>query len=112
MLALFAKSHGCRDLVALDAATGQRRWYRTVEITTPGPADQLDRHRGGDRRRSDDRVRHRRRAEPVDLLRRRLHARPGRRRSDWVATVSRCAGGLRRLVVHSSTVDKAPWVGR
>jgi hypothetical protein len=35
VLALFAKSHGCRDLVALDAATGQRRWYRTVEITTP-----------------------------------------------------------------------------
>ena len=28
-----------------------------------------------------------------------------------VATVSRCAGGLRRLVVHSATVDKAPWVG-
>jgi hypothetical protein len=31
--------------------------------------------------------------------------------SDWIATVSRCAGGLRRLVVHSTTVDKAPWVG-
>jgi outer membrane protein assembly factor BamB len=34
VLALFAKSHGCRDLIALDAATGQRRWYRTIEITT------------------------------------------------------------------------------
>jgi hypothetical protein len=46
VLALFAKSHGCRDLVALDAATGQRRWYRTVEITTPGPVDQRDREPG------------------------------------------------------------------
>jgi hypothetical protein len=31
--------------------------------------------------------------------------------TDAVATVSRCAGGLRRLVVHSPTVDQAPWVG-
>lgn len=34
VLALFAKSHGCRDLIALDAATGDRRWFRTVEFTT------------------------------------------------------------------------------
>lgn len=34
VIALFAKSHGCRDLIGLDAATGDRRWYRTLEITT------------------------------------------------------------------------------
>jgi outer membrane protein assembly factor BamB len=36
VVALFAKSHGCRQAVGLDAGTGARRWYRTMEI--PGEA--------------------------------------------------------------------------
>lgn len=28
----FRKSHGCRDLTALDAGTGARRWYRTAPV--------------------------------------------------------------------------------
>jgi hypothetical protein len=47
----------------------------------------------------------------VDLLRDGCTLDPAVVGPDWIATVSRCAGGLRRLVVHSTTVDKAPWVG-
>ncbi|MBI1757654.1 MAG: PQQ-binding-like beta-propeller repeat protein [Actinobacteria bacterium] len=32
VLVAFRKLDGCRDLVALDAGTGVRRWYRTAEI--------------------------------------------------------------------------------
>lgn len=32
VVALFKKSHGCRQAVALDAALGTRKWYRTLEI--------------------------------------------------------------------------------
>jgi putative pyrroloquinoline-quinone binding quinoprotein len=111
VLALFAKSHGCRDLVALDAATGQRRWYRTVEITTParltsstgtgvvtGGGQMIAFDTGGGLNRWTYS------AEGCTLD-------PAVVGPDWIASVSRCAGGLRRLVVHSSTVDKAPWVG-
>jgi hypothetical protein len=111
VLALFAKSHGCRDLVALDAATGQRRWYRTVEITTSarltsatgtavvtGGGTQIAVDTGGGLNRWTWS------ASGCTLD-------PAVVGPDWTATVSRCAGGVRRLVVHSTTVDKAPWVG-
>jgi outer membrane protein assembly factor BamB len=111
VLALFAKSHGCRDLVALDATTGQRRWYRTVEITTsarltsgPGTAVVTG---GGQMIAVDtggglNRWKYSTSGCTLD---------PAVVGTDAVATVSRCAGGLRRLVVHAPTVDKAPWVG-
>jgi PQQ-like domain len=111
VLALFAKSHGCRDLVALDAATGQRRWYRTVEITTsarltsaPGTAVVT----GGGQMIAVD---------TGGGLNRWTYSTSGCTLDPAVvgqkavATVSRCAGGLRRLVVHSPSFDKAPWVG-
>jgi PQQ-like domain len=111
VLALFAKSHGCRDLVALDAATGQRRWYRTVEITTrarltsaPGTAVVT----GGGQMIAVD---------TGGGLNRWTYSTSGCTLDPAVigqtavATVSRCAGGLRRLVLHSTTVDKAPWTG-
>jgi PQQ-like domain len=111
VLALFAKSHGCRDLVALDAATGQRRWYRTIEMTTsarltsgPGTAVVT----GGGQMIAVD---------TGGGLNRWTYSTSGCTLDPAVvgtyavATVSRCAGGLRRLVVHLSTVDKAPWVG-
>ena len=34
VVAAFAKSHGCRDLIALDQGTGARKWYRTLEVVT------------------------------------------------------------------------------
>jgi outer membrane protein assembly factor BamB len=111
VLALFAKSHGCRDLIALDAATGQRRWYRTVEITTsarltsgPGTAVVT----GGGQMIAVD---------TGGGLNRWTYSTSGCTLDpavvgpDAVATVSRCAGGQRRLVVHPPSVDKAPWVG-
>jgi outer membrane protein assembly factor BamB len=111
VLALFAKSHGCRDLVALDAATGRRRWYRTVEITTParltsstgtavvtGGGQLIAVDTGGGLNRWTYS------ASGCTLD-------PAVVGADAVATVSRCAGGQRRLVVHSPTGDKAPWVG-
>ena len=100
VLALFAKSHGCRDLVALDAATGQRRWYRTVEITTAATLTSAPGHRGGHGGG---------RMIAVDTgggLNRWTYSTSGCTLdpavvgSAAVATVSRCAGGLRRLVVH------------
>lgn len=111
VLALFAKSHGCRDLVALDAATGQRRWYRTVEITTParltsatgtavvtGGGQMIALDTGGGL----NRWTYSTTGCTLD---------PAVVGPDSIATVSRCADGQRRLVVHSTTVDKAPWVG-
>ena len=111
VLALFAKSHGCRDLVALDAATGRRRWNRTVEITTsarltstPGTAVVT----GGGQMIAVD---------TTGGLNRWTYSTsdctldPAVVGESAVATVSRCAGGLRRLVVHPATFDKAPWVG-
>ncbi|HVE31071.1 MAG TPA: PQQ-binding-like beta-propeller repeat protein [Mycobacteriales bacterium] len=111
VLALFAKSHGCRDLVALDAATGQRRWYRTIEITTSARLTSSTGTAvvtGGGRMIAVD---------TGGGLNRWTYSTSGCTLDpavvgpDAVATVSRCAGGLRRLVVHSPTVDKAPWVG-
>ena len=34
VVAAFAKSNGCRDLIALDQGTGARKWYRTLEVTS------------------------------------------------------------------------------
>jgi outer membrane protein assembly factor BamB len=111
VLALFAKSHGCRDLVALDAATGKRRWYRTVELTTSarltsstgtavvtGGGQMIAVDTGGGL----NRWTYSTSGCTLD---------PAVVGGDAVATVSRCAGGQRRLVVHSPTGDKAPWVG-
>jgi hypothetical protein len=110
VLALFAKSHGCRDLVALDAATGQRRWYRTVEITTaatltsgPGTAVVTG---GGQMIALDtggglNRWTYSTSGCTLD---------PAVVGASAVTTVSRCAGGLRRLVVHPPSEDKPPFV--
>jgi hypothetical protein len=111
VLALFAKSHGCRDLIALDAATGQRRWYRTVEITTAATLTSGQGTvvvTGGGRMIAVDtggglnRWTYSTKGCTLD---------PAVVGSSAVATVSRCAGGLRRLVVHSPSLDKDPWVG-
>jgi len=110
VVALFAKSHGCRDLVGLDAGTGRRRWYRTLEVTTdatltsgPGVAVAT----GADQMIAVD-------------------TGGGLNRWTWkaagcgldpavagqaaVATVARCAHGETRLVVHSPYADKEPSV--
>jgi len=111
VLALFAKSHGCRDLIALDAATGQRRWYRTVEVTTPArlagtPGTVVV--TGGDQMIAVDTGGGLNRwtysADGCTLD-------PAVAGQAAVATVSRCSGGVRRLVVHSVSFDKAAWVG-
>jgi PQQ-like domain len=112
VLALFAKSHGCRDLIALDAATGQRRWYRTVEITRPARLSSTSGTAvvtGGDQMIAVD---------TGGGLNRWTYSAggctldPAVAGPTAVAAVSRCAGGVRRLVVHSTSFDKAAWVGR
>jgi len=110
VVALFAKSHGCRDLVGLDAGTGRRRWYRTLEVTTdatlasgPGVAVAT----AGDQMIAVD-------------------TGGGLNRWTWkaagcrldpavagqaaVATVARCGNGEIRLVMHSPYADKEPSV--
>jgi outer membrane protein assembly factor BamB len=110
VLALFAKSHGCRDLVALDAATGQRRWYRTVELTTPatlasGPGTVVA--TGGGQMIAVD---------AGGGINRWTYSAAGCTLDppvvgqDAVATVARCAGAERRLVMHAPFVDKPPSV--
>lgn len=111
VVALFAKSHGCRDAIGLDPATGARRWTRTVEITTdatltsgPGVAVIT----AGERLVAFD---------TGGGLNRWTWSAPGCRLDPAVAgrvavaTVARCAGGETRLVVHSPYADKEPWVG-
>jgi outer membrane protein assembly factor BamB len=111
VLALFAKSHGCRDLVALDAATGQRRWYRTVEITTaatltsgPGTAvvtgggQMIALDTGGGLNRWTYSTGDGCTLDPAVVG------------PSAVTTVSRCADGRRRLVVHPPSLDKEPYV--
>ena len=109
VLALFAKSHGCRDLVALDAATGQRRWYRTVELTTTATLTSGQGTvvvTGGGQMIAVD---------TTGGLNRWTYSAPGCTLDPAVvgfgaavATVARCAGGQRKLVVHPPNVDKAP----
>lgn len=109
VLALFAKSSGCRDLVALDAATGSRRWYRTVEVTgdavlTSGPGVAI--------------VTAGPQLVAVDTatgLNRWTYAGDGCPLDPVVvgrsaaATVARCPGGELRLVGHDAYADKAAW---
>jgi outer membrane protein assembly factor BamB len=109
VLALFAKSHGCRDLIGLDAATGDRRWTRTLEFTvdaalTSGPSvavatagsTMIAVDTGGGLNRWTYTAAGCRLDPPV----------AGR---VAVATVAHCADGD-RLVVHDPYVDRAPWV--
>jgi hypothetical protein len=109
VLALFAKSHGCRDLTGLDAATGARRWTRTVELTTdavltsgPGVAVVT----GGGTMIAVD---------PGSGLNRWTYTAAGCRLDPAVAgraavaTIGHCAGAD-RLVVHDAYADRAPWV--
>jgi PQQ-like domain len=111
VLALFAKSHGCRDLIGLDAATGDRRWYRTLELTTnatltsgPGVAVATA---GNQQIAVDD----------GGGLNRWTYQAPAGCTLDpavvgkvAVVTVSRCRGGTRNLVVHLPYTAKDPWV--
>jgi hypothetical protein len=112
VLALFGKSHGCRDLVALDAGTGARRWYRTVELSTgatltsgpgvvvvTGPSQQVAVDTGGGLNRWTYPAAAGCRLDPAVVG------------PAAVATVARCAGGTNRLVVHSPFNDKTPWTG-
>jgi glucose dehydrogenase len=111
VVALFAKSHGCRDLIALDAATGARRWYRTLELRTDATLtsgsgvavatagnQQIAFDTGGG-------------------LNRWTYTAAGCTLDPAVvgvvavATVARCGNGERRLIVHLPFADKAPWVG-
>ena len=109
VLALFAKSHGCRDLIGLDAATGNRRWTRTVEFTTDavltsGPNVAVT--TGGDKMIAVD---------TGSGLNRWTYTAAGCRLDPptagraAVATVAHCAGED-RLVVHDPYADRAPWV--
>jgi outer membrane protein assembly factor BamB len=110
VLVLFAKSHGCRDLTALDAATGARRWYRTLELTTgatltSGPgvlvatgANQMVAvDTGGGLNRWTYSAAAGCVLDPAVIGR------------AAVATVSRCPGSPNQLVVHQPFIDKAPW---
>ncbi len=110
VLALFAKSHGCRDLIGLDAATGNRRWTRTVEFTTDavltsGPSVAVT--TGGDKMIAVD--------TGSGLNRWTWSAGSGCRLDPAtagrvaVATVAHCAGED-RLIVHDPYADRAPWV--
>ena len=110
VLALFAKSHGCRDLIGLDAATGSRRWTRTVEFTTDavltsGPSVAVT--TGGDKMIAVD--------TGSGLNRWTWSAGSGCRLDPptagrvAVATVAHCAGED-RLIVHDPYADRAPWV--
>lgn len=112
VLVLFAKSHGCRDLTALDAGTGARRWYRTLELTTgatltsgPGVAVAT----GGNQLIAFD--------TGGGLNRWTYSAAAGCVLDPAVvghmavATVARCPGGRNQLVVHQPFTDKAPWTG-
>ncbi|MFL6128206.1 MAG: PQQ-binding-like beta-propeller repeat protein [Mycobacteriales bacterium] len=109
VIALFAKSHGCRDLVGLDAATGGRRWTRTVEFTTEavlssGPSVAVA--TGGSKMIAVD---------PGGGLNRWTYTAAGCRLDlpvagrVAVATIAHCAGED-RLVVHDPYVDRQPWV--
>jgi outer membrane protein assembly factor BamB len=109
VIALFGKSHGCRDLIGLDAATGARRWYRTVEFTTDavltsGPSVAVA--TGGDKMIAVD---------TGGGLNRWTYTAAGCRLDPAVAgrvavaTVARCSGAD-RLVVHDPFADRAPWV--
>jgi hypothetical protein len=110
VIALFAKSQGCRDLIGLDAATGARRWTRTVEFTADAvlsSAPGVVVVTGGDRMIAAD-------------------SGGGLNRWTWaaagcvldpavagrlaVATIARC-GAENRLVVHLPYAEQAPWVG-
>lgn len=111
VLALFAKSDGCRDLIALDAATGARRWYRTLElrtnaILTSGPGVAVA--TAGDRMIAFD---------TGGGLNRWTYAAAGCTFDPAVigptavVTVARCTQDTRRLIVHLPFADKDPWVG-
>ena len=111
VLALFAKADGCRDLIALDAATGARRWYRTLELRTDATltsAPGVGVATGGDRMIAFDtggglnRWTYTAAGCTLDP------AVPGQ---VAVVTVARCAEGVRRLIVHLPFADKDPWVG-
>lgn len=111
VIALFAKSHGCRDLIGLDAATGARRWTRTAEVTadsaTLSSAPGVVVVTAGD-------------------LMLAMDSGGGLNRWTWVAAgctfdpavagrlavaaVARC-GAESRLVVHLPYADTAPWTG-
>jgi outer membrane protein assembly factor BamB len=111
VLAVFAKADGCRDLIALDAATGKRRWYRTLElrtdaVLTTGPAVGVA--TAGDRMIAFD---------TGGGLNRWTYTAAGCTLDPAVVgqaavvTVARCAAGERRLIVHLPFADKDPWVG-
>src|SRR5829696_3938989 len=108
VLALFAKGSGCRDLTALDAGTGARRWYRTVEVTTdatitPGPG--LAIVAAGEQLIAVD---------PATGLSRWTQTVAGCRLDPAVAgrtaaaSIGRCAGEV-RLVGHAAYEDKEGW---
>jgi len=109
VLALFAKSYGCRDLIGLDAVTGARRWTRTVELTTDavlssGPGVAVITGAGT--------------MVAVELgsgLNRWTYTAAGCTLDPAVAgraavaTVAHC-GSEDRLVIHDVSADRLPWV--
>jgi outer membrane protein assembly factor BamB len=110
VLAVFAKSDGCRDLIALDAATGDRRWYRTLDLRTDatltsGPAVGVA--TAGDQLIAFD---------TGGGLNRWTYTAAGCTLDPAVigeiavVTVARCAGGTRRLIVHLPFANKDPGV--
>ena len=109
VIALFAKSHGCRDLIGLDAATGNRRWTRTMEFTTDavlasGPGVAIT--TGGDKMIAVD---------TGSGLNRWTYTAGGCQLDPpvagrvAVATVAHCSG-VDRLVVHDPYADRAPFL--
>lgn len=111
VIALFAKADGCRDLIALDAATGARRWYRTLELRTDarltsapgvGVATAGDRMIAFDTGGGLNRWTYTAAGCTLD---------PATVGQVAVVTVARCAENVRRLIVHLPFADKDPWVG-
>lgn len=111
VLALFKKADGCRDLIALDAATGARRWYRTLELRTDatltsgpgvGVATAGDRMIAFDTGGGLNRWTYTAAGCALD---------PATVGQVAVVTVARCAENVRRLIVHLPFAEKDPWVG-
>ncbi|HEX6754981.1 MAG TPA: PQQ-binding-like beta-propeller repeat protein [Mycobacteriales bacterium] len=112
VVALFAKSHGCRQVVGLAAGTGARRWYRTLEIPgeavlSSGPGVAVATTSTGQLAAMDT----------ATGLNRWVHRGPAGCTLDpavagrvAVVAVAHCTDGSVKLVGHDTYADKSSWI--